>query len=312
MNIAQMHHAVMIYRTGTFSGAAKSLFMTQSALSKSVSSLEEELGQKIFSRHYHGVVLTPFGEQFIRYADEIISKEKLILDLASGKEDLGKPTFRVSADYLRFASFVYVKIAERHADLLLDLCFVQRNNSGVILELINKAVNLGIIRIFTQNKNDIIQLIDSSGLQYTPIASCSTLISVDSDHPLAINSDDNIISFKELRQYPFRVISEQMDPFYKMQIQYAEIIGADNILEGEFNYNDGSMLLESDAFLCVADMSRAYTRLGLNPLADTGCTSFSLPSKPIDQEIGWVKRKDVKLSRLEEEYLQELYSLCSN
>ena len=53
---------------GSFTHAADRLGMSQSAISRQVSALEDDLGLKLFIRHARGLVLTEAGEQLFRTA----------------------------------------------------------------------------------------------------------------------------------------------------------------------------------------------------------------------------------------------------
>ena len=54
-----------VVRHGSFSGAAKSLFLTPQAVTKQVSQIESRIGFQVFSRSPHGVSLTHAGETYI-------------------------------------------------------------------------------------------------------------------------------------------------------------------------------------------------------------------------------------------------------
>ncbi len=54
--------------SGSFTHAADRLNMSQSAVSRQVSALEDDLGLKLFIRHARGLVLTEVGEQLFRTA----------------------------------------------------------------------------------------------------------------------------------------------------------------------------------------------------------------------------------------------------
>ena len=56
-----------VEKTGSINKAAANLYMTQSALSLSILSLERELGRHIFSRTNKGVAITPFGKTLLQY-----------------------------------------------------------------------------------------------------------------------------------------------------------------------------------------------------------------------------------------------------
>ena len=50
-----------VANTGNISRAAKELYISQPAISKSIQKLEESLGTKLFLRSSRGVTLTPEG-----------------------------------------------------------------------------------------------------------------------------------------------------------------------------------------------------------------------------------------------------------
>ena len=74
MNSVQLEYFLRIAQTGSFTKAARSLHLTQPALSKQIQLLEEELGSLLFIRHSHGVHLTPEGRKLQTEALEIIRR----------------------------------------------------------------------------------------------------------------------------------------------------------------------------------------------------------------------------------------------
>ncbi len=72
MNIKHLEHLIGLTDTGSFSRAADKLFITQSALSRSIQNLEEELGGKLFDRIGKRNILTPLGEDVVRRARQIV------------------------------------------------------------------------------------------------------------------------------------------------------------------------------------------------------------------------------------------------
>ncbi|WP_397448825.1 LysR substrate-binding domain-containing protein [Pseudomonas sp. NA-150] len=61
-------------RHGTFSRAAKELFITQSAVSRQIQQLEEHLGVVLFVRHKTGLRLTPEAEALLPVVDNAFSR----------------------------------------------------------------------------------------------------------------------------------------------------------------------------------------------------------------------------------------------
>lgn len=57
---------------GSFGGAADRLFISHSAVSLRIKSLERQLGRRVFIRNKSGIQLSPAGQQFIRYANSFL------------------------------------------------------------------------------------------------------------------------------------------------------------------------------------------------------------------------------------------------
>jgi DNA-binding transcriptional LysR family regulator len=72
---------------GSFTHAADRLHLSQSAISRQVSSLEQDVGVALFNRHARGLILTEQGEILFRTAHEVLMKlENAQAKLAESKE----------------------------------------------------------------------------------------------------------------------------------------------------------------------------------------------------------------------------------
>ena len=80
MTIQQCKYVLAIAKSGSFSEAAKQLFVAQSSLSTGIKSLEKELNIQIFNCSGNGVYLTDEGAEFIRYAEQICQNNDLIAE----------------------------------------------------------------------------------------------------------------------------------------------------------------------------------------------------------------------------------------
>ena len=72
MTLVQLRHFLALAGLGSFSKAALKLHLTQPALSRSIQSLEEELGQPLFDRVGRKSELTPFGRHILDQARELV------------------------------------------------------------------------------------------------------------------------------------------------------------------------------------------------------------------------------------------------
>jgi len=72
VNIKHLEHLIGLADTGSFSRAAEKLFITQSALSRSIQNLEDELGGKVLDRIGKRNELTPLGLDVVARARHIV------------------------------------------------------------------------------------------------------------------------------------------------------------------------------------------------------------------------------------------------
>lgn len=73
MNLRRLHHFDTLYRLGNYARAADELGLTQSALTRSIQKLEEELGATLFDRTTHYVRPTSDADRLIRSARDVIA-----------------------------------------------------------------------------------------------------------------------------------------------------------------------------------------------------------------------------------------------
>ena len=106
MRIEHMREFVAIHDEGNFSRAARSLFMTQPALSRHVQELERELGVRLLDRDRHFVSLTEAGERAYKAFRQVIrTYDRLTDDIAgykaglSGRLRIGMLYYTIRQDY---------------------------------------------------------------------------------------------------------------------------------------------------------------------------------------------------------------------
>lgn len=124
MEIRTLRAFVEVIRQGGFSQAAKTVFITQSAVSKAVRQLEEELGFELIDRAGHKVALTDAGEIVFRRAQTMLAqREDLLAELSElrglrrGRLQLGLPP--IGSDALFAPLFAIYR--SRHPEVEIQL-----------------------------------------------------------------------------------------------------------------------------------------------------------------------------------------------
>ena len=74
MEFRQLRHLLALAETESFSRAAERLHLTQSALSRSIQALEQELGESLLDRIGKRNELTPAGRTVVEHARRVVNE----------------------------------------------------------------------------------------------------------------------------------------------------------------------------------------------------------------------------------------------
>lgn len=92
MDLRQLQYFVQVARLHSFNRAASHLYVAQSALSRQVRLLEEQLGVTLFNRNARGVQLTQSGELLLERAEAVLRSVRQMRDdvAAEGTQPRGE------------------------------------------------------------------------------------------------------------------------------------------------------------------------------------------------------------------------------
>ncbi len=156
MDINFEHYKVFynVAKLGSFSAAAKVLFISQSAVSQSIKTLEEQTGSVLFARGPRSVKLTAVGEMLFSHIDQaynlIRSAESKIREMQAF--GLGEIKIGVGDTILRFLLIPFLqKFIKKYPKIKLQI--INRTSSGIIESLKAGAVDLGIVTLPVEDKD---------------------------------------------------------------------------------------------------------------------------------------------------------------
>ena len=79
MEVKQLSYFVETCKYMSFSDAAKALFVTPQALSKSIRNLERELGGEVFTRTGNSIALTDYGALLFQRAKGLLKSYDVLI-----------------------------------------------------------------------------------------------------------------------------------------------------------------------------------------------------------------------------------------
>lgn len=100
---------------GSFSEAAKQLFITQSAVSQQIRSLEQKLGVTLFAREKKGAKLTSHGELLYGFAKRSLSELESAETMFAKMKSLEEGSLRIGAGDTLTRHFLLGKLEEFHS-----------------------------------------------------------------------------------------------------------------------------------------------------------------------------------------------------
>lgn len=147
-----LYYFVVLAEAGSFSLAAKQLFISQQALSKMLAQFEKQLQTPLLERHPWR--LTPAGEQWLNKAQAVLAQVNQIeqLYLGSGEENWQKPLALAVTAYCNPAFVESLKqLCLRHRDLKLELK-THLSQAETEAQLLNGQLDLALTPTEPQNK----------------------------------------------------------------------------------------------------------------------------------------------------------------
>jgi DNA-binding transcriptional LysR family regulator len=106
----RVFHAVA--EAGSFTHAGEALNLSQSAVSRQISALEESLSVPLFHRHARGLILTEQGELLYRTAREVFSKLAMTEAMLTESKDRPKGPLKVTTTISFGAAWLTPRIRE--------------------------------------------------------------------------------------------------------------------------------------------------------------------------------------------------------
>lgn len=103
----KLRHVVAVAREGSFLAAAAALPLSQSALTRSIQSLEREIGFAVFERGRSGTVLTNEGAELIRLAEGLLERsEHVAHELQALREGVRREPVRMGVGSITAMAFM--------------------------------------------------------------------------------------------------------------------------------------------------------------------------------------------------------------
>ena len=154
MNLKQLEAFVQVAEGGSFSKAAKQLFLTQPTISAHISSLEKELNARLFVRNTKEVKLSDDGKELYRYARQMIDLQKKIEERFETGKSESKHLITIAASTIPAQYLlpeILMKFNERYPKEQVKL--LETDSSQVVTKIIDHMVDVGFTGTVLEKKH---------------------------------------------------------------------------------------------------------------------------------------------------------------
>ena len=191
MNLNQLRYFVSVAENESFTKAAMSQYISQTAITQQIRALEETVGAKLFDRNSRPVSLTPAGKVFLKEAREILGRIDVALsrirEASTGLE--GELRLGYTKGYEHSDLPRYLRGFHQEYPNVLLLCY--RCDTDMLASgLLNGEYDV----IFTWDSTNIRQ---EEALELRVIEHVPLRVALYAEHPLARRTE---LSRKDLKQ----------------------------------------------------------------------------------------------------------------
>ncbi|PHZ85157.1 LysR family transcriptional regulator [Paremcibacter congregatus] len=196
LNLKVLESFCAIMRVGTVTEAAKSLHLTQSAVSRQLAQLEDALGMSLFLRDKGRLLPLPEAHELFKEADFTLSGFDRIRHLAEDLQSLSVAKLRIVGtqgfiDGILAGAVTSFMMTFPDVKIFLD----SRSAETVIEQVAGRAVDCGFVKSPLTNPL----------LSIEPMFSCGTVCAVKREHPLARL---DVITARDLHDMPLILLGK--------------------------------------------------------------------------------------------------------
>ena len=191
MDIRQFEMFQAIVDTGSFTRAGEQLYVSQSAISRQIKLLEEELGDQVFKRIHRKIYLTPTGEVLLHYTRKIFNEIRLMTSEISDLTHLRRGYLRLAGG-MSICTYLFPSLVKEYQQRYpnVELTIATGTNDEILRLLKTNQVDLALLSLPFQDED----------LEIYPALTEEMVLVMEDQHPL---STRDRITFKDLTPYTF-------------------------------------------------------------------------------------------------------------
>lgn len=248
----------------------------------------------IFHKSKTGISLTAEGEEFIGYARQVLEQFEL-LDARYITKKESKKKFSVSMQHYTFAVQAFIDTIKEYGMDAYEFEIYEDTTYTVIENVRNCKSELGILYLNDFNRQVLQKIFEEYRLEYHPMFDCGLYVYMAKTHPLAGKEQ---IALEELMDFPCLSFAQgSHNSFY-----FAEEVFSTAPYQKIIKASDRATLLN---LMVGIDGYTICSGIICEELNGAEYVAVRLDSGE-KMTIGYLTRKDSKISRIGADYLEAL------
>ncbi|KGX87746.1 LysR family transcriptional regulator [Pontibacillus litoralis] len=199
MEFRQLRYFVSIVNTGSYSAAAKNLFVTQPTLSYNIQKLEKELGTHLFYQSNQSLKLTDSGRLLHEKGQKVLEEMDELVETIQRKNITKKNSLKVGITVLFAIQYMRQIVHFTSTNPHIDVHFIQSGSIDLQKKLANEEIDIGLLSFPIYEPSIHIECINTSNSNY------SVDVVMPFHHPLARKKS---ISFADLEPHTICAFSK--------------------------------------------------------------------------------------------------------
>lgn len=292
MTIRQLRFVLKAVQTGSYSEAAKQLFVSEPSISTGIRELETELGIRIFSKNGRGILLTSSGKEFLDQAQKIVAQTDFIEDYYAkgGKHSL--PRFFVSSQHYPFAVEAFSRLLAEVDETRYVLGIRENETVSIFDEVASGNSDIGVIYMCKSTEKFIRHALKVRNILFTPLKHITPCVYISVNHPFATRPS---VRLEEMREFAFVSFSQDEHAASWFAEEAIVVERPEKVIH----------ISERGTVETVVSLNANTYAIGTGALVPT--IRGKLTSVPIESQekmlIGWIQPQKAELSDLAKRYL---------
>ena len=229
MRIEQIEQLIEIVECGSIGKAAQKLYVQQPNLSMLVKTIEDEFHQPIFYRTPSGVRLTPFGKDFMAFAEPYYKQYVLLKEI--GENSLNAPIeeFKVCSHHMTIARWAFAELCTVYSDRPLRMCVSNVTFEDIPQSVASHQYDIGILGLVKDQSRLHLKIFSSLGLEFVPLGNAHFSVIVGDNHPF-VKDHVRSVSLDMCKMYPF-VLYRPMEVYLRALESYQQLINHHTLID---------------------------------------------------------------------------------